>query len=130
MEGYKSYKYKRTKNINDLFELIENVKGSSYIDTDVENGITYSYVISAKDEIRSSEITEPVSATPIDSRPVITLDQANDVYVNEEIFTVSGSIDKIANVMINDKKVEVASDLSFSLDIQLDVGETKIQVED
>lgn len=129
VEDATSYTVKRsTVNEEGSYEVIEaGITETEFIDTTVKNDVEYYYVVLAANDVTESMPSEPISVTPIDTRPVITLDQ-EDTHVNERTFTVSGSMDRESIVMVNGETVELQSDLRFQTKVQLELGENNILV--
>ncbi len=66
-----SYNVKRATSADGLYSIIaENITGTTYIDTDVTNGTTYYYVVSAVNSTSESPNSNEVSATPKSSSSI------------------------------------------------------------
>src|SRR5690625_2261156 len=127
VDGATSYDIKRSID-GDTYEDIGNVTDTEYQDHEVENDTTYHYIIIAKNDVTSSEKSDSVSVTPMDTSPIITLEQQSTSYVNQDTFTVSGTVDQEATILINDQEVDLQSDLSFSSEVTLDIGENVVSI--
>ncbi|MBU5593925.1 pectate lyase [Amphibacillus sp. MSJ-3] len=127
VDGATSYLVKRSID-GDIYETVGDVTDTKYIDYEVENETTYHYIILAKNDVTSSEASDPVSVTPVDTSPIITLDQEATSYVNKDTFTISGSLDREATIFINNQEIELQPDLSFSSKVTLDIGENLVSI--
>ncbi|MGJ9385981.1 hypothetical protein [Salipaludibacillus sp. CF4.18] len=124
-----SYEVKRSTAEDGSYEVItSSVTDTEYTDTDVSNDVEYFYVVVAKNDVTTSVASAPISATPVDTRPVISLDD-NGAFVNEQTYTVSGSMDRESRVTVNGDEVEVGSDLSFTTTLELELGQNTVLVE-
>src|SRR5699024_4316939 len=122
-----SYDIKRSIE-GDTYEVIGNVTDTEYKDYEVENDTPYHYIIIAKNDVTSSEESDSVTVTPTDTSPIITLEQQSTSYVNQDTYTVSGTVDREATILINEQEIDLQSDLSFSSEVTLDIGENVVSI--
>ncbi|ENH95818.1 pectate lyase P358 [Gracilibacillus halophilus YIM-C55.5] len=125
-----SYDVKRSKKdeISAYQVIADDVKETYYIDSEVSNDEKYFYVVTANHEGVASDHSEAVSVIPMDTRPVIEFNDKPS-FTNEEMITISGSVDQMSTVSINGETINVHSDLTFSHQLKLSLGENKVVVE-
>ncbi|UOQ84814.1 pectate lyase [Gracilibacillus salinarum] len=112
----------------DAYELIaNNLSETTYTDTDLTNGETYFYVVTAGNDVATSVHSQSVSVTPVNTSPVIELDELPSS-INEKMYTITGKVDQPSTVSINGEQVEV-TDLTFNHIIELAEGENSITIE-
>lgn len=105
--GYnnETYNIKRANSVNGPFVNINSsVNGTSYADNDVQNGITYYYIVSAANEVAESPDSDIVSATPYNTDLIL------DTSLVYNIFSVnSGKVLDIAVPSVaNGVKIKMA----------------------
>ncbi|WP_024833228.1 kelch repeat-containing protein [Ruminiclostridium josui] len=100
-----SYNIKRSETSGGPYETIaSNIMATEYTDTDVTNGTTYYYVVSAINETGESENSNEVSATP--ENPAITLEvtSVDKAKLGDEI-TANIVIHNAVNICAEDLKI-------------------------
>ena len=92
VEGATSYNVKRSTSPGGPYDtIVSNVTGTNYTDTDVTNGTTYYYIVSAVVNGIEGENSNEVSATPMAPQPtnqlklVLEVNQEKQLSVSEEL---------------------------------------------
>ncbi len=136
--GYAIYRSTESGAEPDVPIAVVDAKKTTYVDTSVEPGNTYYYIIKAFDNENppvysppSNEVSvevEQVDKTP----PMIILDVKNGMTTSKIEFTIKGKVsDKgtgIASLTVNGNSVNVAQDGSFSYTVMLTEGVNTITI--
>lgn len=103
------------------------VSGTSYIDNNVDNGITYYYTIKAVDGNNNmSDASAEVSVTPNPITPVTNL--KDGAILRTQALEVTGTCESNSQVIINGELIAINPDGTFSKTLILKPGLNKIEV--
>jgi hypothetical protein len=71
--------------------------------------------------------TTPGTETPTQTQPLVVTSPENRVEIKTKTVTVSGKVgDRISQVLVNGQTITLKSDLSFSAEVSIPQGETKV----
>jgi len=103
------------------------VSGMQYTDPNVENGITYYYIIKAVDSSGvESDPSKEVTVTPKLIEPVINL--TDGATTRQQYFEVTGTAESNSSVVVNGQPTKTNPDGSFSTFVILQNGENTVNI--
>lgn len=103
------------------------VSGTSYIDNNVDNGITYYYIIKAVDGNNNmSDASTEISITPNPVTPTTNI--KDGMILRTQALEITGSCESNSQVIINGELIAINPDGSFSKTLILKPGVNKIEV--
>ncbi|HEX2925675.1 MAG TPA: cohesin domain-containing protein [Ruminiclostridium sp.] len=108
VEGATGYNVKRSTTAGGPYETIaNNITGTTYTDTNVNDGTTYYYVVTAVNDLGESANSNEVSATPINPTVTLEVTSVDKAKLGDEI---------TANIVIHNATNICAEDLKIAYD--------------